>query len=127
MNRRAILAGAAAAAVPVPALASADPIYAVIATRKAVLAAWSACNSEDDALHDEFCDIDNEAIRTLLRTPPTTPAGIKALLRYIIECERNGEILNVCIFDDDAADAEHGRMMGGEVLLGTLLTALERL
>jgi hypothetical protein len=44
-----------------------------------------------------------------------------------IECERNGEILNVCIFDDDTEDAEHGRTMGSEVFLRTLLTALEGL
>ena len=117
MNRRAILSGAVAVAVPVPAIALPDPAFAAIDTRKAVLAAWSACNSEDDALHDEFCDIDTEAIRTLLRTPPTTMAGIKALLHYIVECERNGEILNVHIDDETT---------GGKVLLKTLLT-LERL
>ena len=42
VNRRAILAVAAAAAVPAPALALPDPAFAAIAARKATLAAFAS-------------------------------------------------------------------------------------
>jgi hypothetical protein len=128
VNRRAILAVAAAAAVPVPALALPDPAFAAIAARKATLAACNAYHSEDDAPRDRLSAADCEAIRAMLRTPPTTPAGMKALLRYVTECEEAGDdILQTHMDEKDTEATAFARTMGGEVFLRTLLTALEGL
>ena len=107
LNRRAILAGAASVAVPVPALALArdqasmtpsatamdgrerpdvdvedDPIFAAIEAREATWAALSgACEaSEAGSASRDLVVADDDAVRALLMTQPTTMAGIKALL-----------------------------------------------
>jgi hypothetical protein len=122
LNRRAVMAGAAAAAVPAPALAASgdvpDPVFAAIEARKAT---WAASNDspEDADVPHALLEADDTAILVMLQTTPTTLQGIKALLRYIVECEENGELLNLI---QDGYD----RPAGG-ILARTLLTALERL
>jgi hypothetical protein len=128
LNRRAVLAGAAAAAVPVPALAAGlndpDPIFAAIAARAATWAAWGdSPHDEDGDIRHDLVDDDTAAVRVMLLTPPTTLQGIKALLRYIVECEEDGELLNFSLKDD----ADEYERPAGEILARTLLTALERL
>ena len=78
---------------------------------------------------DALSHADGEAIRVMLRTPPTTLAGVKALLRYVAECEEAGDdiLATYMNMDGDAAATAFERTMGGEVFLRTLLTALERL
>jgi hypothetical protein len=126
-SRRAVLTAlaavpiAGAAAVPTLA-ASDDPIFAAIAARRAT---WTALNDspEDGDVPYALIEADDEAIAAMLLTQPTTMAGIKALLRFIVECEEHGELLNLSI--EDGTD-EYARP-AGEVLASTLLTALERL
>lgn len=126
LNRRTLLAGAAAVAAPVPALAgSDDPIFAAIAARKATYAAESGCGLVEDGVLDALMDDDGNAIHAMLRTPPATLPGVTALVRYVSECEaeERGAFLNVNLWDDDAGELT----TAGEVLLRTLLTALERI
>jgi hypothetical protein len=120
LNRRAVLAGAAAAAVPAPALAlqEDDPVFAAIAARKATIAAEQAAVLLTDDDLDALADADAEALRVLLRTPPTTLAGVTALLRYVVECKEA---------DDYSLDTYNGHKTFGDGLHRTLLTALERL
>jgi hypothetical protein len=102
MNRRAILAGAIAATVPVPVLASADPIYAAIeADREAFAAFIARCEFEDDLAEKgiklkpgandyrtpEMIAVVNASIATrvsLANTAPTTTAGLAAYLDYVL-------------------------------------------
>jgi hypothetical protein len=120
LNRRAVLAGAAAAAVPAPALAlqEDDPVFAAIAARKATIAAEQAAVLLADDDLDALVEADAEALRVLLRTPPTTLAGVTALLRYVVECKEA---------DDYSLDTYNGHKTFGDGLHRTLLTALERL
>jgi hypothetical protein len=132
MNRRTILAGAAAAAVaiPAPALALPDPAFAAIAARKATVAALKAFPDRgNDAALNALDDADGDAIRTMLSTPPTTLRGMRALVRYVTECELGGDnILATFMSDDyDPADPARERTMGNEVFFQTLLITLERL
>jgi hypothetical protein len=97
-----------------------DPALAAIAARKATLATATSGGPKDEDVLDALSDADAHAIRTMLRTPPTTLAGVQALLRYVIACEDGGDdILNTYVDDDGT--------IGGEILLKTLLTALEHL
>jgi hypothetical protein len=95
-----------------------DPIFAAIEARRA---AWTALNDspEDGDVPHALIAADDAAILVMLRTPPTTLQGIKALLRYIVGCEEDGELLNLI---QDGYDRP-----AGEILARTLLTALERL
>lgn len=102
MNRRTVLAGAAAAAVPVPVLAAADPIYAAIeAHRRADTAFLARCMLEDDLVErgvrldpatddfrtPEMIAVVNASIAaraSLANTTPTTTAGLAAYLDYVL-------------------------------------------
>lgn len=92
LNRRAVLAGAAAfpaIALPtVPALASNapdDPIFAAIKARNDALAAFEAFSDEDDPEYDKLGEAWSNTERNLVRTVPTTAAGIVALIRFVEE------------------------------------------
>jgi hypothetical protein len=122
LNRRDLLAGAAAVAAPAPALAVPDdPIFAAIAARRATKAALDDSPEDGDVPHD-LVAADDDAIRAMLQTPPTTMRGIKALLRSIVEWEEYGEFLNLSM-EDDAGEPTST----GVVLARSLLTALERI
>jgi hypothetical protein len=131
MNRRAILTGAAAAtATPVAALPipSADPIYAVIDARKRTLAAFSAASKGNE---DADGEADWNATRVMLSTPPTTLDGLRALVRYVMECEHGGDEILSTIMEGDGepfADWDNGRpLKGGAALLSTIADALDQL
>ena len=66
-------------------------------------------------------DADVEALCALVQTPPATLAGVKALLRHIVECEEHGDPLADVYVEDGE------RTTAGNVLHRALLTALERL
>lgn len=89
MNRRAMLAGVATAAVVMPAAAlpMPDPIFAAIERHKRAYAAHGAADDAvcSEAAFDALCREDRAARRALLRIKPTTVAGAAALLRYAWE------------------------------------------
>jgi hypothetical protein len=98
----------------------ADPVFAAIVAREGTLAAEDAAAADDaaDDVLDALADADAQALRALLRTPPTTLAGVTALLRYVVECKEA---------DDYSLDTYNGHRTFGDGLQRTLLTALERL
>jgi hypothetical protein len=81
LSRRLMLAGLAAlpAALPAAAEQSADPIFAAI---DAFRRADAACVAVNGDIPDEVGDLWSEAISTVLRTRPTTPAGLAALTTF---------------------------------------------
>src|SRR5260370_28723238 len=107
INRRALVAGAATAAVALPAIAASvlefDPIFAVIEAYKSNNAAFLArCRYEDEleekgirlecAIDDHrtpemvaLVDAEIAAGVAIAETAPTTPAGLAAVLRFIDE------------------------------------------
>ena len=110
MNRRAILAGAASAAVAIPTAAAPmpDPIFAAIEAHRA---AWAALEKDCSRLSDEStpeaeAEFDRlnaaveEAVGTLVDTQPTTMAGAVALLRHVAEHEDKGDTVH-CLEDED--------------------------
>jgi hypothetical protein len=111
MNRRAILAGAAALpTATIPALAAEpDPIFAAIEVHRA---AWAALEKgcsrlsdtstpESEAEFDRLNDAVEEAAGTLVDTQPTTMAGAVALLRYAAEYEGKGDTFEGLEDEDD--------------------------
>jgi hypothetical protein len=108
-----------------------DPIFAAIDARKTVSAAWKADNSDDDDRNDEFCLRDAEAVRAMLGTPPTSLEGLKALMRYVLECEQHGDnILQTAMVEESKPFIDWDGptpLVGGAALLCTIVTALDRL
>jgi hypothetical protein len=100
-TRRRLLAGIpATAAVLVPVAATAlggppvqlddDPIFAAIAEHRAALAAWDDVIDDDDDDEEVFrlaLSHQNDALKRLFTTAPTTVAGAAAWLEYITEPE----------------------------------------
>jgi hypothetical protein len=93
-SRRAVMDIIASAAA-----ASADPIFAVIDARwTADVIHEAACDalgearfgSDAEKRSEAACDAVNEIDWQLARTPPTTLAGVAALLRYVNEIEDEG-------------------------------------
>jgi hypothetical protein len=98
LNRRALVAGAAAALPAIAGLSTAaaaapapDPIFAAIEAHRA---AWTHLQDnpsankvdllpEDDAECDRRCDAVQDAAGALADTHPTTITGVIALLRYV--------------------------------------------
>jgi len=107
MNRRAVLAGAATAAVALPSIAApmlgVDPIFAAIEAYRATDAAWFAryryeddlagkgiklTPAPDDSRTPEMVALVNASIAAriaLAETAPTTLAGLLAVLRFVRE------------------------------------------
>ena len=96
LNRRAVLAGAAATAIPTAAVATLpnlepDPIFAAIQRHKDAYLAHGAADTVDGDI-DAAADADFDARDALLEIQPTTMAGAVALLRYSWEfCQQSGE------------------------------------
>jgi len=89
-SRRAVLAGIASAAampivaaVPNNAVAFADPIFAALDTFRRVDAEFFAADGDD--ILDEVGERHHAAVKTMLRTRPTTPAGLAALTTWARE------------------------------------------
>jgi hypothetical protein len=121
MNRRAALAGAlaafpavagAASLVEPPAVAAADPIFAAIERHKT---AWTAFvetvdsldnvegeqeGSEEGIRYMEANAAANGALEAFLATPPTTLAGLRAALEYVVEVDSG------CMLDNGGRIAE---------------------
>ena len=81
--------GAALAVTAVPvALASAavaDPMCAAIDANKAVTAAWDTAGNRSDDESDRLGDAGQEAWERMLKTTPTTVAGLLAFMQYARE------------------------------------------
>jgi hypothetical protein len=109
LSRRNVLAGLAILPVVLPVTAdlAADPAFAVIAEKLAAdIAHCEAIDAQDeaetcpgigsDAAEDAFqrccvaCGFVNEADWRLATTPPTTPAGVAAVLRFANQIEDGG-------------------------------------
>jgi hypothetical protein len=156
INRRAILAGAAALpTATIPALAAEpDPIFALIAAHARAHAAHCAavdyaaeehwlpdgsrcqspeCQSPDcpellarEEEAEDACYAEADATRLMVSTCPTTPAGVAALLKYIVEHEERvdeGCITSTLMKVREGYDDE----LAGQRLLKPLATALERM
>ena len=129
-SRRAILAGAAALpALAMPAIASAtvDPIFALIeahrvafprrleaqrATGEIPLLEDPDCGEADRALHaadDEAFEADMNAAFALVTVPPTTMAGVLALIDYVDNFNRGKFKLNDDWYSADYMWSNAGR------------------
>jgi hypothetical protein len=119
MNRRAALAGAlsafpalAGAASLVAPPAAADPIFAAIECHKM---AWTAFvetvdsldnveggqeGSEEEIRYMEANAAANDALEAFLASPPTTLAGLRAALEYVVEVDSG------CMLDNGGRIAE---------------------
>jgi hypothetical protein len=97
--------GAVAAVVGIPATAAVDPAFALIAEKRAAdVAHGEAIDVQDEAERDDdpdaeedafqrrcvACGVVNEADWRLATTPPTTLAGVAAVLRFANEIEDGG-------------------------------------
>src|SRR5262245_27789928 len=94
----------------IPAQTEPDPIFAAIEARKLTAAACGAART--DAAASAAPDADAARTRDLLRTVPTTLEGVRALVRYVMECEQRG---------DDVLQTDR---LGHDAFLETLSTAL---
>jgi hypothetical protein len=85
-SRRAVLAGIASAAIiPTAAMpAASDPIFAAIAACHRAHAATDAAGISEDEF-DRLMDLYREADQVVVRTRPTTPAGLAALTGWVRE------------------------------------------
>ncbi len=131
-SRRAVLAGIAiapaAAALTTPAVALAtssstpDPIFAAIEARKqAERRSYYEVGSRldvDEETEKDCANADAEALRTMFLTVPTTAAGAIALLRYVRDCEAEGDDITQIIMDEDE------ERQGVSALFDTLISAL---
>jgi len=70
------------------ALASADPIFAVIAEHKAAVETCIA--PDDEAKSEEALDYEGAVFKTLFTTVPTTVAGVTAWLQHLASPEHPG-------------------------------------
>jgi hypothetical protein len=88
-------ARAAEAAAPVPAIPSKsaieepDAIFGLIGAHKA---AWAQCMELDERNHETFEEggqAADAAMYKLMNTPPTTLAGIRAIIQYLVEWDND--------------------------------------
>src|ERR1700730_2134511 len=83
-------------AIALTRAAGPDPIFAAIEARKETCARCDAAHTDEDV--DEASNEDEEALRAMLQTVPSTEAGALALLRYTVDCLRRGDdVVNVII------------------------------
>lgn len=155
LSRRALVSAAAAAAatamLPVAALpanaapiAGPDPIFAVIDAHKRVhddfnnfftmrarekFGKLGLSGGELDAAMEEeelrLLDIDHAAAQGLFLTPPTTIAGVAALLRYLDEMMSRGDNVAQTYIDDGSVGDM--RPVGCVSIIGTLVRAFDRM
>jgi hypothetical protein len=91
----------------------ADPIFALIEQHRAADAHWDTLHEEDDETTFNAAGAAACALAdTLGRTPPTTPAGILAILRYRREHDVAYPGYHLFIpQDSEGENAERGRLM----------------
>jgi hypothetical protein len=88
-----------------------DPVFAAIERHRAAYVAEIALNdSDDDDAMSAACNIEMEALESLLATAPTTLPGCVAMLRYI---EQHSEQLDMCVvFGDYTGLANQNAILG---------------
>ena len=99
-NRRGLLlaaltAGAAASVAAVPAMAPAEPPDPALALLQAHKAAWARLLATED-LTDDYEQLEeagravDAALKEIMKTPPTTRAGARAVIEHIVEWDEDG-------------------------------------
>ncbi len=99
-NRRglllgAITAGAAASAVAIPAIAAAEPADPAFGLVEAHKAAWARL-LETEGRTDDYEQLEeagravDAAVREIMKTPPTTRAGARAIIEHLVEWDEDG-------------------------------------
>jgi hypothetical protein len=96
MLRGALTAGAAATVAGIPAMAAraeADPVFALLEAHRA---AWARFEELDGSDHEAFTAAAvtvDAALEELTSTPPTTPAGMRAVIEYLVELDGHADYL----------------------------------
>jgi hypothetical protein len=99
MRRRglgALRAGAAATVGAMPAVAAAgttDPVFAFLEAHKA---AWARFEEQDGSEHELFTEAAgavDAALDAITSTPPTTVAGMRAVMEYFVELDGHEDYL----------------------------------
>jgi hypothetical protein len=100
-NRRGLLfgaltAGAAASVAAIPTIAGpteADPVFALLESHKA---AWARFEEQDGSDHEAFTEAGGAvdvALNEITTTPPTTVAGMRAVMEYLVELDGHSDYL----------------------------------
>jgi hypothetical protein len=102
-NRRRLLlgalaAGAAASAAAIPTIAAAEPPDPVLALVEAHRVAWERLldlenHTDDYETLEEAGRAVDIAIDEITRTPPTTVAGMRAVMEYLVELDGHSDYL----------------------------------
>jgi hypothetical protein len=98
-----------------------DPVHAAIAARKAAVAHLYAVGEQPGVTEPEEVAAslaEADAMRVLLHTVPTTPAGLLAYVKFISDCEDAGDNVLATVMDNTTAT---------QVMLATIIVALEQL
>ena len=96
-DRRGVLyrlptARAAEAAAPIPSTAATeepDAIFGLIGAHKAVWAQFMELDERDHETFEEGGQAADVAMDELMNTPPTTLAGIRAIIQYLVEWDND--------------------------------------
>jgi hypothetical protein len=94
----ALTAGAAASMVAIPAMAAAEPPDPVFALLEAHKAAWARllatedCTDDHEALEEAGRAVDG-TLDAITTTPPTTVAGMRAVIEYLVELDGHSDYL----------------------------------
>ena len=90
----ALTAGAAASVAAIPAIAAASEPDPVLALIEAYKAAWVRLIELDDDCSFEAENaagaVVDAALDAIMRTPPSTPAGMRAVLQHLVELDNDG-------------------------------------
>jgi hypothetical protein len=96
MLRGALTAGAAPTVAGIPAMAAraeADPVFAVLEAHRA---AWARFEELDGSDHEAFTAAAvtvDAALEELTSTQPTTPAGMRVVIEYLVELDSHADYL----------------------------------
>jgi hypothetical protein len=93
----AITAGAAATAAGIPAIAAAGPADPAFSLLQAHRAAWARLLETEDRTDDyealeEAGRAVDDALREIMKTPPTTRAGARAVIEHLVEWDEDGSM-----------------------------------
>jgi hypothetical protein len=96
MLRGALTAGAAPTVAGIPAMAAcaeADPVFALLEAHRA---AWARFEELDGSDHEAFTAAAvtvDAAHEELTSTPPTTPAGMRVVIEYLVKLDGHADYL----------------------------------
>jgi hypothetical protein len=88
----ALTAGAAATVAAIPAIAP-DPVFALLEAHKA---AWARFEEQDGSNHEAFtaaAGTVDAALDAITNTPPTTVAGMRAVIEYLVGLDGHEDYL----------------------------------